>query len=108
MKSLFLKKTVSQIIGGTQIDNRIKKHHILEKKFENTRNLKFFTKINYLLQRSQRFCPVTVPSQSRHHPVTVPSLGVLNRPTSLSVLNRPLALNVLRTLTDGLGRLKTV
>ena len=32
------------------------------------------------VQRSQRFCPVTV---------TVPSLGVLNRPTSLSVLNRP-------------------
>ena len=33
--------------------------------------------------------PVTVPSPSRHHPVTVPFLGVLNRPTSLSVLNRP-------------------
>ncbi len=43
------------------------------------------------VQRSQRFCPVTVtvPSPSRHHPVTVPSLGALNRSTSLSVLNRP-------------------
>ena len=52
--------------------------------------------------------PVTVPSPSRHHPVTLPSLGVLNRPTSLSVFNRPLALFVLRTLKDGLGRLRTV
>ncbi len=26
--------------------------------------------------------------RDRDHPVTVPSLGVLNRPTSLSVLNR--------------------
>ena len=37
--------------------------------------------IKNLLQRSQRFCSVTV---------TVPFLGVLNRPTSLSVLNHPL------------------
>jgi hypothetical protein len=27
--------------------------------------------------------------RDREHPVTVPSLGVLNRPTSLSVLKRP-------------------
>ena len=63
-----------------------------------------------LLQRSQSFCPVTVtvPSPSRHHPVTVPSLGVLNRPTSLSVLNRPKpSLRVLRT-NNAKGRLRTL
>ena len=47
-KSLYLKTDLSQIIGGTQIDNRINKHHILEYKFENTRNLNFFTNIYHL------------------------------------------------------------
>ena len=39
-------------------------------------------KIKQQIQRNQRFCSVTV---------TVPSLGVINRPTSFGVLNRPKA-----------------
>jgi hypothetical protein len=46
---------VCQIIGGTQIDNRIKKHHILVFKFENTRNLNFFTKIYHFLPYLTKF-----------------------------------------------------
>ena len=45
--------------------------------------------------------PVTVPSPYRHH--TVPM-----RSKSSNVLNRPLALFFLRTLKDGLGRLRTL
>jgi hypothetical protein len=67
--------------------------------------------INTHLKRPSLYSGVSVfvpsPSPFRHHPVTVPSLGVLNRPTSLTVLNRPLPLFVLRTLKDGLGRLRT-
>jgi hypothetical protein len=46
--------------------------------------------------------------RDRDRPVTIPSLGVLNLPTSLSVLNRPLALFILRTAKDALRRLKTL
>ena len=62
---------------------------ITMKKQDHPMNIKYYITSESAFLFRDRDRPVTVSSPSRHYPVTVPSLGVLNRPTSLSVLRRP-------------------